>query len=228
MPAGPRKLAWITAIVTLAMAGLFSLLWAKTSLGDTFSLDNTVEWVESVSGKWWTPWTLILLHVPAGIVMFPRQILTIAGVVGYGPWLGFAIAMAGVQLASVAAYWAGLRMPRESVERFAGTEYLARMTKLCRRRGLAAMTLLRLLPIAPFVAGSVMAGALRVKLRDLVLGTFAGMAPGMAVTTIVGDQIAAGMAPGRHFNGWVLSGALAALVVLAIASKIGYNRIAAA
>ena len=49
------------------------------------------------------------------------------------------------------------------------------------------MTLLRLVPLAPFAVESIVAGAIRMKLWHVVLGTAIGLLPGTLATTVFGD-----------------------------------------
>jgi len=101
------------------------------------------------------------------------------------------------------------------------------MAPLLHRNGLATMTLLRLLPIGPHVLGSMAAGALRIKPWHVLVGTFIGMAPGLIGTTLVANQLAAGMTSGRHMNHWILWGSVLGVAVLLVVSKIWYQRLSA-
>jgi len=216
---------WTAA--SIAVAVLLTLAWTETPLRDVITLERSVAWVHSVASRWWTPWALMLLYIPAGIIMFPRQLIAIAAVVAFGPWKGFAIAMAGVHLSSYAGYGLGRLMKRATVQRIAGP-MLTRLAPLLRARGLMAVAMLRLLPIGPFFLGSIAAGAVRISLVDLTLGTFIGMTPGMVGTTLIGDQVAAGISADRHLNKWIIVASVALLVALATASHLWYRRISAA
>jgi len=74
---------------------------------------------------------------------------------------------------------------------------------------------------------SVVAGALRVKLWHLVVGTALGMLPGMLGTTILGDQLAAAITHGREINRWVVVGAIAAMLALFFFTHRVYKRMQA-
>ena len=216
----------IATLASLVLALVLTLLWTATPLREQLTPENASEWITSVSSRWWTPWLLIFLFVLSGIIVFPRPLLTIAAVVAWGPWKGFALSMVGVELATFAGYYVGYRCPRGKVEEWAGPT-LARMAPLLHRNGLATMTLLRLLPIGPHVLGSVAAGALRIKAWQVAAGTFIGMAPGLIGTTLVADQLAAGITSGRHMNHWILWGSALAVAVLLVISRIWYRRLSA-
>ena len=211
-------------VLTLILTGVLTALWAWTPLGDLITLESTAQWVESISSRWWTPVLLVVLFVPASLLMFPRQLITLAAVIVYGPWKGFAIAMAGVELATVLEYYAGRLAAREKVEKWAG-EGLQKVNRLLRERGLAAVSALRLLPLGPFAVVNAVAGALHVRLRDIVIGTFLGMLPGMIATTLVGDQLAAGLDADRAMNRWVIGGAIVGLLLVTFLSWAWYRRL---
>jgi phospholipase D1/2 len=50
---------------------------------------------------------------------------------------------------------------------------------------------IRLLPVAPFSIVNAVIGASHIRLRDFLLGTALGMAPGVAVTVIFVDRVTA-------------------------------------
>lgn len=110
------------------------------------------------------------------------------------------------------------------MRRWAGPKFQP-TAKLLRRRGLVAVMAVRALPVAPFTVESAVAGALRIKLSDLLLGTLFGMAPGMLGTSIIGDQIGAAIGEGRSFNPWIVAMALAFTIAIAVFAKWWFGRL---
>jgi uncharacterized membrane protein YdjX (TVP38/TMEM64 family) len=145
--------------------------------------------------------------------MFPRPLITLFCVVAFGPWLGFLYAIAGIELAAWTTFVAGTRMRRDTVRRIAGTR-LNGVVQVLRRRGLIAMTALRLVPLAPFAVEGLVAGAVGVKLWEFMLGTALGMLPGTLAATVFGDQMQAALEDPSQTNYWLI-GAVVALVVAA-------------
>jgi phospholipase D1/2 len=66
-----------------------------------------------------------------------------------------------------------------------------RVNKRLDQHGLLTMTVLRLLPIAPFAVVNPVAGASAIRTRDFLLGTLFGMAPGVVLITVFGDRLGA-------------------------------------
>ena len=75
------------------------------------------------------------------------------------------------------------------MRRLAGAR-INRLSKRIARQGLLAMVVLRLLPLAPFTVVNLVAGASHIRLRDFLLGTLLGMAPGIAIMTAFVHQLA--------------------------------------
>jgi uncharacterized membrane protein YdjX (TVP38/TMEM64 family) len=156
------------------------------------------------------PLLLLVAYTPASFVMFPRPLITLAAVIALGPWQGFALALTGITLAAVFTYVVGTRMRRDTVRRLAGPR-LDRMIEVLKKHGLLALTLLRLVPLAPFAIEGIVAGAVRMKLWHLALGTLIGMLPGTLVATVFGAELEAALSGAGSINWWLVGGMLALL-----------------
>ena len=190
------------------MAGC-AAAWRYTPLSAHVSAERIIGWAEAVGDVSWAPLVVMAAYTPACFVMFPRPLITLAAVVAFGPWLGFVYAIAGIVGAAVATYYAGARMRRDTVRRLAGPG-LDRMVEVLKKYGLLAMTLLRLVPLAPFAIEGIVAGAVRLKLWHLAAGTAIGMLPGTLATTVFGDQLESALS-GGSFNWWIVGGVIALL-----------------
>jgi len=136
-------------------------------------------------------------------------LITLAAVIAFGPWLGFGYALLGITASAVVTYYLGRRMRRDTVRRLAGDK-LDRMAEVLKKYGLLAMTLLRLVPLAPFAVESIVAGAIHMRVWHVALGTAIGLIPGTLATTIFGDQIETALSGGA-INWWVVGAVLGVL-----------------
>jgi uncharacterized membrane protein YdjX (TVP38/TMEM64 family) len=121
--------------------------------------------------------------------------------------------MTGILIAAWLSYVAGMRLRRDTVRRVAGSN-LNRIIEVMRRRGLIAMTALRLVPLAPFIVEGIVAGAVRIKLWHFMVGTGIGMLPGTLAATILSEQLKAALEDPGEVNYWLIIGAVL-LVALA-------------
>jgi phosphatidylserine/phosphatidylglycerophosphate/cardiolipin synthase-like enzyme/uncharacterized membrane protein YdjX (TVP38/TMEM64 family) len=211
------------ALAVLAIAAL-TALWRYTPLAGIVTAEATIAWAKQFGGQPWAPWAVMLAYTPACFVMFPRPLITLAAVVAFGPWLGFLYALLGIVGSSIVTYYVGKRMRRDTVRRLAGPR-LDRMVDVLKKHGLLAMTLLRLVPIAPFAVEGIVAGAVRLKLWHLTAGTAIGMLPGTLVTTVFGDQLEAALS-GGSINWWLVGGCAALLAGGSVLVKRWFSKMA--
>jgi uncharacterized membrane protein YdjX (TVP38/TMEM64 family) len=213
----PGRPAWgRLALIALGFA-LLAAAWRFTPLADIVTAEKVIAWAHAFGSQWWAPLVVMAAYTPACFVMFPRPLITLAAVVAFSPWLGAAYALTGIVLSAVVTFYAGRRMRRDTVRRLAGPQ-LDRMVEVLRKHGLLALTLLRLVPLAPFAVEGMVAGAVGLKLRHLVIGTAIGMLPGTLTTTIFGSELESALS-GGSFD-WRIVGA----AVLALAAGSWYVR----
>lgn len=217
-----RSRPWMKiAAVACVLLGL-TLLWRYSPLADMVNADMVVGWAEDFSGLWWGPLAIIMAYTISALIMFPRPLITLAAVVAFGPKLGFIYALSGIVVSALIIYATGRALNRNTVRRIAG-EKLNRLSGALRARGLTAMIAVRIVPVAPFLVSSLVAGAIRIKLWHYVLGTVLGMLPGVLAATIFGDQIEAALH--GEMNYWVVGGVLVLLFGGALAVKRWLMRI---
>jgi uncharacterized membrane protein YdjX (TVP38/TMEM64 family) len=215
------------ALAGLAVAAaLLALLWTRTPLADHLTRENAVALAERFAAQWWAPLLVVGAYTPASFVMFPRWIITMVAVVAFGPWHGFAYAMTGVLLAAVATFLPGRLVGPDRLRRAAGPR-LRRVARFLERRGVLAVTAIRLVPVAPFPVVNFALAALRVKLGHFLPGTFLGMLPGMLAATVLSDQLAGVLTGAWRFDVRLVGAALLALAALAVAGRQIMRRSAA-
>jgi uncharacterized membrane protein YdjX (TVP38/TMEM64 family) len=129
----------------------------------------------------------------------PLVFLTLVTIVAFGPWTGLACALPGALIGASISYGLGAALGREAVERLGGARVNALSRQLA-RRGVLAIVVLRLTPVAPFAIVNMAAGASHIRLRDLLLGTAIGMAPSTLVMMLFVDRIIAGLRQPGQFG----------------------------
>jgi phospholipase D1/2 len=223
-PGLTERPAWGKLAIAALIIALLAAVWRFTPLAGVVTPENTIAWAKEFGSQWWAPFVVMVAYTPACFVMFPRPLITLAAVVAFGPWLGFLYALLGIVGSAVVTYYVGRRMRRDTVRRLAGAG-LDRMVEVLRKYGLLAMTLLRLVPLAPFAIEGIVAGAVRLKLWHLAAGTAIGMLPGTLATTVFGDQLESALS-GGSFNWWIVGGVLLLLGVGTWAVKRWFSAMA--
>jgi uncharacterized membrane protein YdjX (TVP38/TMEM64 family) len=207
-----------TAIALAAVAGVAALWYALPASTRTsaFGIDAWLApWRESgvaplvasacvaLGGMWMAP--LALLSALCGFV--------------FGPWIGFAAAYSGAVIGAVAGYALGAGLRRETVRRLVGRS-VDRLSRQLRAGGRQAILALRLLPLAPYAAVNLVAGAVRFRPRDFLVPTLLAMAPGTLLLALIGDAAADAI---RAFGSRPLVGATAIALAM-IAAMLGIRR----
>jgi uncharacterized membrane protein YdjX (TVP38/TMEM64 family) len=215
LPVEPaRKRPLLVAAGIAAFVAALALLWRYTPLASIVTAENVIAVARGFADHWWAPLLIVLAYTPASMVMFPRPLLTMAAVVVFGPWEGFVYAMVGVVIAGTVGYAVGRLVHRDTVRRVAGPR-LNRLTGVLQRRGLIAVTLVRLVPIAPYLVVNIVMGAMRIRLHHFIVGTFLGMLPGGLAATVLSDQIAVALMNPARVNPWLIAAAVCAFAGLA-------------
>jgi uncharacterized membrane protein YdjX (TVP38/TMEM64 family) len=208
----PPRPAWFLPALILVAAGALTAMWRYTPLAGLTDADKIAAWAQSFGTLfWWAPFAVMLAYTPACVVLFPRALITVFAVAAFGAWHGFIYAMGGILLACAITYAVGVRMDRQTVRRLARGR-LTRMSQVMRHRGVLAMTAVRLVPLAPFAVVNVVAGAIRIPLRDFLIGSALGILPGTLVATVFGDQVITGLKDPRSINLWLVAALVLALV----------------
>ena len=173
-----------------------------------------VEWARAVREHPASATLLVLAYIPTAFIMLPRPVLTLIGVIAFGPWLGFTYAMAGVLLSALVTYYLGRFVRPERVRRIAG-EHFDRVRQLLAEHGFAAMFAIRIAPLAPFIVGSVLAGAARTNVLEYSAATVLGMAPGLLATSVFGSELSSALEGHSELNYGIIAAAVLALALVA-------------
>ena len=207
--AGP---AWgKIAIVAAVLAGL-TAIWQLTPASELLDARRIVGWAREFGGHWWAPIVTMLAYTPACLIMFPRSPITLFAVVAVVPWLGVAYAMIGLEFSAWVTYAAGQQLDRDTVRRVAGRK-LNDIIQVLRRRGLIAITALRLVPLAPFSVEGIVAGAVGIKLWHFMVGSGIGILPGTLLATVFGDQLQGAIDDSDSINYWLLAAVVIVMIV---------------
>jgi uncharacterized membrane protein YdjX (TVP38/TMEM64 family) len=210
----PRRVPWVKLALIVITFTAMAAAWRYTPLAEWLTVDRLASWSRAIRENPWAPAVLVLLHTPATFVMFPRPLLTLVGVWAFGPWLGFGYAMLGILLATVVSYYAGRVLPYERVKRYVDDDKLEAIHEVMQRHGVLAVFAFSFVPAPPFVVQSLLAGALRINAWYYTLGSFLGMAPGMAATAFFGNEIANAFKEDASTSYWLIAIVVAAIVVM--------------
>lgn len=131
----------------------------------------------------------LLAFVLGTLVFVPITVLIAGTLLVFGPARGFAFALLGVQLASVATYLVGRALGARALDRFDGPR-VQRFRASLHRNAFVASIGARLLPVGNFTLINVLIGSMRVPFFVFFCGTALGATPGLLVFAFVADRLA--------------------------------------
>jgi uncharacterized membrane protein YdjX (TVP38/TMEM64 family) len=199
--------------LVLALTAL-ALLAGLTRLVDRSWLDEAFGLAHAYGGSPVGAAIVLGVFVVASQLMIPVTVLIALTAAAMGPWLGFAYSLAGALLAGAVTFGIGRIVGRERVRRWAGRRLTA-VSKGLKRRGVVAMTLIRMVPVAPFSVVNLVAGVSEISLRDFLAGSAIGLLPGLAMASLLGDRLGHWLRRPDVAGLAVLLGCLALLFLLA-------------
>lgn len=203
---------WLGPSLVLGVLLLLLVLHDLESAGllkiDRASIPNPVDWfigayawlrswdadkVASWIGQWRgsvfaTP--LVILFFTVGSFLFVPITAMILGVaLAYPKEEAVVLALGSSMVAALATYGLG-RYWAWSKSRFLARPWIQRISRQMERGGVWVVLFVRLAPVAPFTAVSIVAGGLRIRLRDYMIGTFLGLLPGSLALTLLSKEAA--------------------------------------
>ena len=185
-PSGHRRIALATCGGLSAIAAVV-LAWQYTPLSELADPEVVRQWLEELRGSTWAPVLVPTIYALGSLVAFPVTVLIAVTAIIFGPLWGFVYSLAGCLAGGALTFFVGVWFGRVVLTDRLGAG-VPRVVRFLRNRGVVTVALIRMVPVAPFSVVNVVAGAANVRLRDFMLGTALGMAPGIAVMTLLGNQ----------------------------------------
>jgi uncharacterized membrane protein YdjX (TVP38/TMEM64 family) len=183
----PRTVLAVAGTVA-ALTGL-ALAWQTTSLRDFADIGYVASVISGYSQSSLAPLFAVMAFVLGGLVVFPVVVLIAATAAALGPWIGAVSATVGVLASSLLLFMIGRFLGHKRLQSLLGARAL-RVQRRIVGKGVVAVAMIRMVPVAPFSLVNVLAGASQLRLTDFLIGTVIGMAPGIITMAVLGAQIA--------------------------------------
>lgn len=164
--------------------------------GSIYLLVTHAEWFENprlvkveVTG-WgaWGPIAFILLFALGPSFLVPGAVMTIAGGLAFGAFWGALWSIIGSDLGALVAFGAGRFLGRSFVQKFVGERFQTLMERLA-RNGFYIILYLRIVPVIPYNALNLLAGASPIEFRDYFWASAIGILPGTILFAVLGDAL---------------------------------------
>jgi uncharacterized membrane protein YdjX (TVP38/TMEM64 family) len=167
--------------------------------------------------KWggWGPVIFMLLYAVGPSFLVPGAVMTVAGGLAFGTLWGSVYSLIGGDVGALLAFGAGRFLGRAFVERIVGDRFQAMLRKIA-KHGFQIILYLRMVPVIPYNALNLLAGASPITFHDYFWATMIGMVPGTILFAFLGDALWHPLSP-RFFLALLL-------IAVSLAIGEGYRR----
>jgi len=184
-----RRYHWPAAAALLALLAALAAMWRYTPLSEYADPAALLVLVEPFVEEPWAPAIVVGGFIAGGLLAFPVTVMILATAMVFDPFDAFVYALTGSLISATLLYWAGRGLGDDFVRKVAG-ERANRISQRLAKRGIVTIMVLRVAPVAPFTVINLVAGVSHIKFRDYLIGTVAGMTPGIIVLTMFGESLA--------------------------------------
>ncbi len=176
----------LVRIVSLAAITLICawLLWAHAE----WFRDPALIKSEVIAWGIWGPIVFIVLYAVGPSFLVPGAVMTIAAGLAFGTWWGSLYALIGADIGAVVAFGAGRFLGKSFVERMFGAKFQSVLQRIA-RHGFQIIFYLRMVPVIPYNALNLLAGASPISFRDYFWASMIGMVPGTILFAFLGDAL---------------------------------------
>ncbi len=172
------------AVVLILVLGSAYLLWDHT---EWFENPRLVK-AEVLAWGVWGPVVYMLLYAVGPSFLVPGAVMTIAGGLAFGALRGSVYSLLGAEAGALVAFAAGRFLGRSFVQRVVGGRFEKLLAQIG-RHGFQIIFYLRLVPLIPYNALNLLAGASPITFRDYFWASAIGMVPGTILFAFLGDAL---------------------------------------
>ncbi len=176
----PPKL-WLRLALLLALVAGGVALLRFTPLGELFTEERMIAFLEGLRGWVWTPLLLIGSYSLTTVLCLPASPVMMGGAIVFGPWWGSLYNTLGLLAGAMTAYYVAKLLGRGFVEHLVGSK-LRRAERIFERQGFWPLVQVRFLPI-PFPVVSYGAALAGVRPMLFFLTTAIGVTPATVLHT---------------------------------------------
>ena len=129
-----------------------------------------------------------MLYAVGPSFLVPGAVMTIAAGLAFGAWWGSLWSLLGADLGALVAFGAGRFLGKAFVEHLIGERFQNVLERL-ERNGFYITLYLRIVPVIPYNAFNLLAGASPITFRDYFWASMIGMVPGTVLFAMLGDAL---------------------------------------
>jgi uncharacterized membrane protein YdjX (TVP38/TMEM64 family) len=200
-PNGSRLMNFLKAAIIALLVG--GSIWLLIEHREWFTNPALIK-SEVVGWGAWGPLVYMILYAVGPSFLVPGAVMTIAGGLAFGVAWGSVYSLIGGDIGAMVAFAAGRFLGKRFVERVIGQRFESMMRRIA-KNGFAIILYLRFVPVIPYNALNLLAGASPITFNDYFWATMIGMIPGTILYAFLGDALWHPLSP-RFFLALLLIG----------------------
>lgn len=213
------KVHVIRLLLVIIAVAAFGLAWQYTPLAAYATPERVIPLLEEVRHTPWAVPAAMAIYTIGTLLFFPHMVMTATIVVVFLPVQAFSIAMIGSLLSGAMGFFIGHKLGLRSMRALVGNA-AEKISGYAKKGGLMGITLLRLLPVAPYTAVNLALGMLEVPFWIFMVGTFLGTLPGTTIAAFLGHSaLEVWQNPSRE-NVTLLAAGLAVWIAIVVLSHL--------
>lgn len=203
-----RIAKWLLVAVAIGL-----VIWLSRSVFDV-EAEGLRNWI--LSFGLWAPVIYIIVYTTRPLIFFPASVLSIAGGLAFGAWMGTLYTIIGATLGAMLSFLVAKSVGKSIVtEQWTGKA--AKFQRQMEQNGFLYVLLFRLIPVINFDLISYMAAIAKVRFASFALATLIGIVPGTFAYNFLGSSFVSG-------NPKVIGAAIAVFIILTVIPILIRNR----
>lgn len=179
---------WNRLVIYLVIMASAAAAWKWTPAGRWVSIENLTAFAGYLRGNPAAPLLVVAAYLVLGFLVVPLLPKVVATTLIFGAKMGFVYSLLGSLSSAMALYGVGRLLGKRRAQQFARSSFDT-VTDHLADHGMIAMTIIRMLPLAPFTIINFVAGAIRIRVLDYTLGTIIGMTPMIFLISLFSNRL---------------------------------------
>jgi uncharacterized membrane protein YdjX (TVP38/TMEM64 family) len=185
-----RRARWRLALAGISLVLASVVLWRFTPLTVLVEPARLAILLETIRASAWSAPVMVAVIIAATLVLFPITATFVVTAMIFDSFLAICVSLLGALGSAIVGYGIGARYFRNAAEN-AWSRRLVHVQNMLRNRGTLAIFMARFVPIAPYLAFSIAAGAVGVRISDFMIGTGIAVTPVIVILTLFEEQVRA-------------------------------------
>lgn len=203
-----RIIKWLLAALAIGF-----VIWLSRSVFNV-NAEDLRSWI--LSFGLWAPLVYIIVYTIRPLIFFPASVLSIAGGLAFGAWMGTLYTIIGATLGAALSFYVAKTLGKSLVKK-QWTGNAAKIQKQMEQNGFLYVLLFRFIPVINFDLISYLAAISKVRFVSFVTATFIGIIPGTFAYNFLGSSFVSG-------NPKIIAAAIAVFIILTVVPILIRNR----